>query len=390
MLRPFTAVRILDSTHYLGRYATRLFADLGAQVLRVEPPGGLPDDPLHQDAAADAQAQFLFFNANKQRVTIDLATGQGWSRYLELAKGSAIIFLEAGTLAFDRLAQIRAHAPAAVIVAVSPYGLNGPLSGKPANDLTLQAAGGIAWMSGRANEAPLRLPVEQSVMITSVYAAVTAAICLMDSEATGRGHLVDVSGQECIAHSLQNAIQVWDLEKRISRRGGEGTRDASEDIFRCKDGYIFLASPPTLGVSWKSLVQWMGEINHPSHAEFSNARWLDRPWRTTEEARLLFRETFEAFTGGFTSVELTREAIARKIVMSSVSRVSDLVNDEQLAYRGFFRELDMGDQSSIRFPGPPYALSEPVWQTAAPDPLDAEEMAGFGSLAERSNEVRAN
>lgn len=380
MLRPFSAVRVLDSTFWLGRYATRLFADLGAEVIRAEPPGGLPDNPSLDNAQIDAQAQHMFFNANKQSVVIDTDDSADWSRYLALAKDSALIFLEAGAKPFDRLAEIRAQVPGAVIVVVSPYGLNGPLSDKPANDLTLQAAGGIAWMSGRADDAPLRLPVEQSVMITSVYAAVTAAVSLLDSEATGHGHLIDVSAQECIAHSLQNAIQVWDLEKRISRRGGEGTRDASEDIFRCKDGYIFLASPPTLGVSWKSLVQWMAEINHPSHAEFSQERWLDRPWRTTEEARTLFRQTFEAFTSDFSSAELTCEAIARKIVMSSVARVSDLVDDEQLGFRGFFREIDLGEQGSIRFPGPPYALSEPVWHTAAPTGLNQhDELAPLSS-----------
>jgi benzylsuccinate CoA-transferase BbsE subunit len=370
MVRPFSGIRVLDSSFWLGRYATRLFADLGAEVVRIEPPGGLPDRVSLGRASEHAQAEHVFFNANKQSLVVDTSDEAGLSAYLEMAQEASVIFLEAGASPFEHLARIRDEAKRAVIVVVSPYGLNGPLSDKPANDLTLQAAGGIAWMSGRADDAPLRLPVDQSVMIASVYAAVTAAVSLLDSEATGRGHLIDVSAQECIAHSLQNAIQVWDLEQRISRRGGEGTRDASEDIFRCKDGCIFLASPPTLGVSWKSLVQWMGEINHPSYEEFSKARWLDRNWRTTEEARSLFRATFEAFTMGFSSAELSRESIARKIVMSSVSRVSDLVNDEQLSFREFFTSMDLGGAGRIRYPGAPYALSEPVWQTAAPAALD--------------------
>lgn len=370
MVRPFTGVRVLDSTYWLGRYATRLFADLGAEVYRVEPSGGLPDRLNNADASYEAKAQFAFFNASKKSVVINIDTEQGWSQYLELVRESTLIFLEMGAAPFNRLDEIRLQAPEAVVVVVSPYGLYGPWSQKPANDLTLQAAGGIAWLSGRTDDAPLRLPVEQSVMITSVYAAVTAAVSLIDSEATGYGHLIDVSAQECIAHSLQNAIQVWDLEKRISRRGGEGTRDASEDIFRSKDGYIFLASPPTLGVSWKSLVQWMLQVNHPSHVEFSLARWLDRSWRTSDEARSIFRHNFEAFSRGYTSADLTKEALDRKIVMSSVSRVSELVGDEQLNHRHFFQSMDLAEHGVIRFPGPPYLLSEPVWALARPPRID--------------------
>ena len=71
-------------------------------------------------------------------------------------------------------------------------------------------------------------------------------MALWDNEERGTSHVLDVSAQEAIAHSLQNAIQVYDLEGRISMRGGEGTRDATESAFACKDGYVFLAAPLSL------------------------------------------------------------------------------------------------------------------------------------------------
>jgi benzylsuccinate CoA-transferase BbsE subunit len=180
----------------------------------------------------------------------------------------------------DELAWVRRQNPQAVVTIVSPYGLGGPLEQAPTSDLVLQAAGGIAWMTGREGEPPLRLPVDQSVMITSVYAAVATAMCLVDAESGGTGHVVDVSAQECIAHSLQNAVQVFDLEGRVSTRGGEGTRDATESAFACQDGWVFLAAPPTLGISWKQLLAWMGETGHPSLAEFGKAL-ARRRWRRT-------------------------------------------------------------------------------------------------------------
>ena len=199
-------------------------------------------------------------------------------------------------------------------------------------------------------------------MVASIYAATATAIALRDAEATGRGHLVDVSVQECIAHSLQNALQVWDLEQRVSRRGGEGTRDATEDIFPCKDGFVFLAAPLSLGNSWKSVVAWMRERNHPSGELLSEPRWSDREWRLTAEARAAFREAFVAFTTGFTREEMTGEAIRRRVVMGPVNTVGDAFEDPQLAWRRYFTTIE-ADGREIAFPGAPYRLTPAVWRT---------------------------
>lgn len=364
-LRPYSGVRILDSTHDLGRYATRLFADLGAEVLRLEPPGGLPDRRREEGAGVAGQATFTFMNASKRSVVLDPGSNAGRARLAELARTAQVVVLErGGLLGREEIAFFRGISPHAVIVWVSPYGLDGPLADAPASDLTLQAAGGIAWMSGRGGEPPLRLPGGQAAMITSVYTAAATAACLWDAEERGRGHLIDVSAQECIAHSLQNAIQVWDLERRVSHRAGEGTRDASENIYACKDGYVFLASPPTTGVSWKALLGWMREMGHASAAAFSDEKWLDRKWRSRPEARAEFKPLFEAFTQGFTRAELTENALRRRIVMAPVSRVHEVLGDRQLNWRDYFVTLEPGGP---RFPGAPYKLSEPVW-SARPAP----------------------
>jgi benzylsuccinate CoA-transferase BbsE subunit len=239
------------------------------------------------------------------------------------------------------------------------------LAAAPACDLVLQAAGGIAWLSGRLDGPPLRLPGSQATMITGVYAAVATAMAFYDAKATGRGHVVDVSTQECIAHSLQNSIQVWDYEGRVSMRGGEGTRDASEDMFACKDGKIFLAAGITLGVSWKSLVEWTNEAGHPAYEELSKQRWKDRRWRLTAEAKRIFRETIESFTAAYTKEELTQEGQRRKIALGPVSTMLDVLVDPQLRHRGYFQSMMLaGYAQQVAFPGAPYGFSEPVWSVA--------------------------
>ncbi len=370
MQRPYAGIRILDMTHTLGSYAGRLFADLGAEVIRVEPPGGLPDRRRITPGTA-AQARFTFLNASKKSVEIDLYTPAGYARFAHLGRAAKIVFLERGGPLYDRIGDIRAAMPSAVITAVSPFGMTGPLADAPASDLTLQAAGGIAWMSGRIEDAPLSLPFDQATMVASIYAATVSAIALVDAEATGNGHLIDVSAQECIAHSLQNAIQVWDLEQRISVRGGEGTRDATEDIFPCRDGFIFLAAPPALGGSFRALVGYMRDLGHPSAERLSEECWQNREWRLTREARDAFRTILTDFTIGLDRETLTREAIARRIVLGPVSRVSEIFDDAQLVHRNFFTTVRTGDRE-IRFPGAPYRMTPPLWRVA-PAPALGEQ-----------------
>ncbi len=368
--RPFTGVRILDLTHDLGRYAPRLFADLGAEVIRVEPPGGLPDRARAADTPGEAHG-FAFLNAAKSSIVVDLATNMGRAEMADLARSAQIVFLERSGPLANEIAWVRAANPALVVTIISPFGLDGPQAEAPANDLSLQAAGGIAWLSGRPGEPPLRLPFNQSTMVTSVYAAVATAVALTDAEAEGKGHLIDVSAQECIAHSLQNALQVYDLEGRVSQRGGEGTRDASEDIFACKDGHVFLAAPPGSSSSWVGLTTWLRECQHPAADEFAGERWLDRRFRSRAEAKQIFRAQFEAFIAGRTRQELLDEALKRRIVLAPVNRVSDVLTDPQLVYRNFFvQHADAPSGKSAMFPGAPYKMSEPVWQTSPAPALD--------------------
>lgn len=373
--QPYFGITVLDFTHELGSYATRLFADLGAEVIRIEPPGGAPDRTRAKalpegEARCTAQYAFAFRNASKSSVIIDPNTAEGQERAAAYLQRAQLIFLERGGLFADQLDWVRSLSPSAVVTYVSPYGLMGPSANLKSNDLTLQAAGGITWMSGRAGEAPLRLPVDQSAMITSVYAAVAAAAALFDTETTTQGHLIDVSGQECIAHSLQNAIQVYDLEGVISSRGGEGTRDATEDIFSCKDGRMVVASPLGLGPSWHSLIEWIKETGHPAVDTLTQPRWLDGQWRKTLQAKQEFRGVFASFIADYTKNEIMDQALSRKIVMSPINCIGDVVADVQLAHRGYFISLTgCGVDHAITFPGAPYQFSEPVWAVASPPPF---------------------
>jgi benzylsuccinate CoA-transferase BbsE subunit len=367
--RPYDGVRVIDLTGDLSAYATRLFANLGAEVIMVEPPEGRADrkrDPL-PGAEGYGGSAFAFLNAGKKSLTLDRSTGEGQAALAALVATAEVVVVEIDAKAL--LPEILAVPGSRVVTVVSHFGLDGPYADYVGCDLVDQSLGGIAWLSGVPGEPPLRLPGDQSAMVTSVYAAAATALALWDLETRGEGHLVDVSAQEAIAHSLQNAPQVWDLEGRILSRGGEGIRDATEDIFACKDGHVFLAAPLSLPMSWKAVVEWMGEARDPGFKRLSEPDWVNRPKRATAPYKAEFRRIFESFIADKTRQEMRKEALKRKIVMAPVSRVGDLADDPQLIYRRFFSQIDhpaLG--KSLRFPGAPYRLSRPVWAIDGPAP----------------------
>jgi benzylsuccinate CoA-transferase BbsE subunit len=144
-------------------------------------------------------------------------------------------------------------------------------------------------------------------------------------------------------------------------RGGEGVRDATEAAFACKDGYVFLAAPLSLSVSWNALLAWMKDEGFDGVSRLLQDDWKDRPTRATTAMKAEFRPLFERFVANKTKAELSAEALKRKLVMAPVSRIADLQADPQLLFRQFFHTVPILGKD-IAFPGPPYRLSEPLWR----------------------------
>ncbi|HVY14934.1 MAG TPA: CoA transferase, partial [Rhodopila sp.] len=343
--RPYSGVRIIDLTRELGSYCTRLFADLGAEVIRVEPPRGRADRsrppvPSGVDVATFGGIPHAFLNLNKKALRVDTGTDAGRAVFADLVGAAQVVVYEPGATEVP-LADIVAIPGARVVASVSYFGLTGPYAGFVGCDLVAQALGGITWLSGEPGKPPLKLAGEQSVFVTSLYAAAATALALWDLEQSGNGHVLDVSAQEAIAHSLQNALQVYDLEGQVMSRGGEGVRDATEAAFACKDGYVFLAAPLSLSVSWNALLTWMKDEGFDGVTRLLEDDWKDRPIRATAAMKAEFRPLFERFVADKTKTELSAEALKRKLVMAPVSRIADLQADPQLLFRRFFHKVAM-------------------------------------------------
>jgi len=364
--RPYSGLRILDLSQALGAYATRLFADLGADVVRVS----APDDPPQGSPGS------YFLNSRKTVVSID-DDQHGQVALADLVGQSQVIVYEADERRSWMLPLLTSSLANGVITVVSHFGLSGPYAQYAGCDLVDQAVGGIAWLTGEVGKPPLRLGGEQSAIVASIYAAAASAAALWDVETRGGRHIIDVSAQEAIAHSLQNTIQMYDLTGIVVERGGKG-RDAMEGIFKCADGYVFLAAPPFMGDQWKQILAWMAETSFADRSQLDGPEWDSRESRASAECRFRFRQVFESFLADKRRGGITQEAIARKILIAPVSTVADLPADPQLMFRSFFYSMPYLGRSVLS-PGAPYRLSEPVW-----GPYAASAGEGPGHLAQNS------
>jgi crotonobetainyl-CoA:carnitine CoA-transferase CaiB-like acyl-CoA transferase len=351
-------IRVLDLADNAVAYASRLLADLGAEVIRVEPPGG--DSTREDEAARCARA---FWNANKKSVTLDLGSPQGQSLFGDLAAKSDVIVetFAPGTLAGWGIGYeaLRNRNPGIILISVTPYGQSGPCAKFRATDLTLLAAGGLLSLGGYPETGPVAVAGQQGYLASAIFGAIASLQALLEREGTNQGQWLDVSGQECIAFALEDAIPEWYLSRNIRRRTGDQAREAGTGVYPCRDGYISMVAG-RLGTAkaFRTLVEWIAASGTPGGEELLDERWQDFKFRQSPPGIDRFAEIFGGFCAARSKQELYREGQARQIAIAPVNTVADIVDDAQLRASGFFQTLHDGTlDRDVTVPGPPYRLA---------------------------------
>lgn len=341
---PLTGVTVIDFTTALGEYAGRLLADLGADVLRIEP-SATPDQVRYRHA---------FMNAGKRIRRTDPST----SELDTLLDAAAMLITSEGPAALRAKgmdpAELADRHPHLVHVAISPFGLTGPYADRPAGDLTLLAAGGLLALAGDPDREPVRAWGEQTSVIAGVHAATAALIALHVAETQACGQTVDVSVQEAVAHSIENAAQYFDLEGVVRRRVGAGPREAGTGLFRCADGWVYLVGG--LGgspLAWDAIAEWLIEVGVDGAEDLGADCWRQPDWRRSTQACNRFRDLFEGFAAIRTKAELFGSGQKRGISIAPVATPEDLLGDPQLVARDYFRIVGV-EGFAATIPGPPY------------------------------------
>jgi crotonobetainyl-CoA:carnitine CoA-transferase CaiB-like acyl-CoA transferase len=378
MLSPY---RVLDLTDGQAELATFVLAGLGADVIKVEPPGGSlsrRDDPLAVGEVDDlASLQFQAFNRGKRSAVLDLDDPAGRQDFLALVASADFVFENAGPGVMDRrrlgFDALRATRPDLVYVALSPFGQTGPYADHLATDLTLAAMGGAMALNGERDRRPVRITVPQTWLHAAAESALGALVAHQRRVASGEAQFVDVSVQAAVFWTGLNAMISHAIDGRNIERNGtvlQLSTLVTPLVYPCADGEVVLISTSGLLVG---LVPWMVDSGAVTQ------EWADAEDWASFEARMLtagalvhelpaVREAITVFTEQHSKVELFEGGIARGVTLAPVNTVADVVTLEHLKVRDYWDELVLPSGRALQAPGPfVKASATPIaWTRPAP------------------------
>ena len=359
-------IRVIDLADELAAYASRLLVDLGAEVIRIEPPGGSSVRrvaPIIAESDLPMLSTFdRFVNAGKRSVTIDMETREGID-ILEKLLSTADLVIESSSPVLEALGisseRLRELSPGIGQVIVTPFGLDHQQGWSPANDLIVLGSGGLLHLGGYPDVGPVAAYGAQSRFAASIFAAVAAVTALLQRDLTGSAGTYDVSAQECVAQALEDSAATYALTGLVRERQGERPREAGSGVYSCSDGYVSMVAG-RLGTAkaWTALVKWLNDESSPGADELLGERWREFEFRQSDDGIGNFARIFETFTRTRTKAELYVEAQARGIALSPVNTVEDVLGNEQLAFRDFFLTVrDTEFDRDLTYPRSPYSLS---------------------------------
>ena len=357
-----------------GEQAGKLLSDSGADVIRVEPPGGstrrdtgpFPDDSPDRNACLT----FLYLNTNKRGVTLAVDQERGLALWQRLVAGADLVIDSAGPGTLERVgAGYEALGKPARVVwcSITPFGLSGPWRDWAANDLTSLTMGGPVMSSGYDDHElpPMRPEGEHSLWVAGTYAIATAVSALLLRRRTGVGQLVDVSIHEAVSATTEGAFPNWEYNRTvITRRTGKHATsvDPAKWQYRCTDGrYVVLvgAGVPRSRFAWDYLMKWMGE--HDMVGELDDPKYYQAIFVEPGagiDARHVIEEQVGKFVQMLPSAEVYLRAQEGHLGWALVRMPEENLDDPHWHDREFFAPFEVpGRSEPVLFPTMPYRLS---------------------------------
>ncbi|WP_345247381.1 CoA transferase [Pigmentiphaga soli] len=388
-------LKVLELASPLGHYCGKMFAELGADVILVEPPGGAATRAFGPHiggvpgatGGATHSLSFTYLNTSKRSITLDWTRPQGARLLRELVAGCDL-FLECekpGRLAalgcgYDALA---AEHPALVMTSLTGYGQSGPYAAFEADDLAGIASGGFLYLGGYPDSPPVGAYGEQGYAGVSMFGAVASMLALTRAERSGQGDHVDVSMQECMVLAMENAVQFYDLEGTIRKRTAGRQRFAGTGVYACADGYVYMMAGG-IGANrfWELTLQWLADDGVPGLERLRGEEWTRTEYLQSDEAKGIFMEVFGTWARGQSKARLYAEGQRRHVPVAAIQTPADLAASRQLAARGYFVEVSHpATDRPIRMPGAPYRLAATPWRLRNPAPTPGQDNdAVYGAL----------
>ncbi|UCG66833.1 MAG: CoA transferase [Deltaproteobacteria bacterium] len=373
MLSPY---RVLDLTDEKGFLCGKILGDLGADVIKIERPGGDPArkiGPFYHDIPDPEKSLYWFaYNNNKRGITLSIETADGREIFKKLTKTADIVietfspgYMDELGLGYSVLNQINDKI---IMTSITPFGQEaGPYTHYKASDIGVTALSGAMYLLGDPDRPPVRVTIPVSYMWTGAYAALGTLMALFHRQITGVGQHVDVSSQASVAWSADTYPFSWEANGTIAKRVGNAIalRSVKGAVMRaaypCKDGYIcwLIYGARAGAVTNREMTKWMDEKGVAT--DWLRAQEWEKfdPAPATQDDFNQIMEPVSRFLRGLTKREYLDEAVKRRIMGYPVSTAKDIMENPQLAAREVWQEIEHPElNDAITYPGPWVKLSK--------------------------------
>jgi benzylsuccinate CoA-transferase BbsE subunit len=342
-------VRVLDLADESGALAGKLLAELGADVVVLEPPGGARGARrgpfLGGVADPERSLAWLALQTSKRGITLDLARERGRALFRRLAARVDVVLETAAPGALDELgigfAALSAESPGLVWCAITPFGQSGPRAHWKGGDLVAVAMGGNAGVTGDPDRPPVRCTLPTAYYHAAPEAALGVVLALLARDASGRGQHVDVSLQECQLQTLLTGPGQYARHGRLPRRSG-ARLGRTREIWPARDGWVTfgLRGGATRAPGLVAIVAWMHE--HGLAPEWLRAQdWVHYdPNALSEEELARLEAAFADFFSRFSMRELFDEALRRRVLLAPCNDAREILAQPQLRDRKLFVTLE--------------------------------------------------
>lgn len=368
-----TALRILDLADEKASFCTKLLADMGAEVTKVERPGGDKSRTVGpfwgNTPHPEKSLSFWYHNTSKLGITLNLENEEGQQLFRRLAQRTDVVvesfppgYLDKLGLGYGSLSELN---PGLIMASVTGFGQSGPYREYHSCDIVASAMGGQMYVCGAPDTPPLKPYGQQAYYLASLFAAIGILLALRQRKLSGRGEHIDISLQEAVASALEHVMVRYYYEGIVSRRQGSLHWNNSFCLLPCKDGHILL-SP---FMQWETLVELLN--NEGLAADLKEEKWRDGGYRRQHLDYII--QILKRWTITHTTAELFELGQLMRFPWAPVASPVEAANSPQLNARNFFVPVAYPEANiSLTYPGAPYKFSRTPWKIQQRAPLIGE------------------
>ncbi len=367
-------VRVLDfTTHVAGPYCTKLLADYGADVIKVErlgtgdsarSMGPFPEDIPHPEKSG----LFLHLNTNKRSITLDLKSKAGQKIAMALASEADLVVESFRPGVMDRLGlgleALQAGNPRLVMTSISNFGQTGPYRDYKSSDLLVYSMGGEMNSTGLEDREPVKLGTNVILYQAGSVAAVGSAGALFLSQDEGPGQLVDVSIMETQIGSIDrrmSALVAYQYTGENSVRIPFGSSGYPIGVYPCEDGYLEVTGGL---IYFPRVVKMLGDP-----PELLEPQWYEPDSQTDPILKDEFEAHFLSWTLQRSKQEAWQAAQESGVLSGPLNTMEDIANDAHFNGRGAFTQIEHPVAGDLKYPGRPFVMRESPWEVRRPAPM---------------------